>query len=100
MPRFNMRIKDKYFCWSTIVDAPITHGMTVEEYRKWYIFEYGNIAYDEQKFNNMISALDKNASVYGNGIVESETIEDAILCNRAGENEAWITADEIYERYS
>ena len=29
MPRFTIKIKDRYFHWSTIVDAPITHGMTM-----------------------------------------------------------------------
>jgi len=32
---------DVYFEWSTIVDGPVTYGMTLEEFKAYYKDEYG-----------------------------------------------------------
>lgn len=99
MPRFTVKIKDKYFHWSTIVDAPITDGMTLDEFRKWYIKEYGRNGYKKEMFDMMIEKLEKYSAVNGSGCVIAETIEEAIDENRAGKNEKYLTAEQIYEQY-
>ena len=95
MPRYTVKIKDRYFHWSTIVDAPITDGMSREEFCAWYLKEYGV----NHRFKNMMDLLEKYPAVNGNAVVMAETMEDAISGNRAGENGEYLTADEIYEQY-
>jgi hypothetical protein len=99
MPRFTIKIKDRYFHWSTIVDAPITDGMLVDEFRKWYIFEYGNSGYNPELFDKMIIMLERFPAVNGNGRAIAETLEEAIAGNCAGKDGEYLTADEIYEQY-
>ena len=99
MPRFTIKIKDRYFHWSTIVDAPITDGMTVNEFREWYKAEYGREGYRQEAFDKMISMLEKYPAVNGSGHPVANTMKEAIRCNRAGENEKYLTAEQIYEQY-
>jgi len=98
MPRFTIKIKDKYFHWSTIVDAPITDGMNLEDFRKWYKYEYSS-DYNEKLFDKMIDTLTKYPAANGNGNPIADTIDEAIRCNRAGKNESYLTAEQIYEQY-
>ena len=45
MPRYILKIndgsKDYYLLWSTVVDAPVTQGMSLREFKKYYQSEYG-----------------------------------------------------------
>lgn len=47
MGRYIIRItddtdkKDYFLEWSTIVDAPVTYGMSLEEFEQYYRHEYG-----------------------------------------------------------
>lgn len=99
MPRFTVKIKDRYFHWSTIVDAPISDGMLLEDFRKWYFNKYGTDGDSEEQFNNMIKLLDTYPAVNGGGCIIAETLREAIRGNRAGENEKHLTANQIYEQY-
>ncbi len=48
MPKYIIKITDPkdntdYFMeWSTVVDAPITYGCSLEEFKEYYKKEYGN----------------------------------------------------------
>jgi hypothetical protein len=99
MPRFTVKIKDRYFHWSTVVDAPITDGLTLEEFRRWYIKEYGRNGYEKEMFDRMIQRLEKYPAVNGSGIVIAETLREALRGNRAGKNENHLTSKQIYEQY-
>ena len=45
MPRFIVKLsegdKEWYMEWSTVVDAPVTYGMSLEEFNKYYQEENG-----------------------------------------------------------
>lgn len=41
MGKFIIKIHDHYLEWSTIVDAPITLGMSLDEFRAYYQDMYG-----------------------------------------------------------
>ena len=70
-----IKIKDKYFIWSSVVDAPVSHGMTKE--RTKIMQEIGECKH------------------FWKG-----TVEELISGNRAGINECELPADEIYKRYT
>lgn len=47
MPSFIIKVKDEkfnkdyYMEWSTIVDAPVTYGMSLDEFKEYYKEQYG-----------------------------------------------------------
>lgn len=61
MPSFIMKLtderenKDYYLMWSTIVDAPITWGMALEQFKNWYLRECGKI----EELNERLKRADK-----------------------------------------
>ena len=98
MSRCTIKIKDKYFHWSTVVDAPITDGMNLEDFRNWYKNEYSSY-YNEKLFDKMIDTLTKYPAANGNGNPIANTIDEAISFNHAGKNGLYLTAEQIYEQY-
>jgi hypothetical protein len=94
MPRAILYFKevDKFLTWSTIVDAPVTCLLTEEEYRKYYICEYGRAGMEG--LDEKIEQAKKTGCNWG------DDIDDVISGNRAGDNESDISKEEIIERYT
>jgi hypothetical protein len=92
-----IKIKDLYFEWSTVVDAPITNGMKLRELVDYIEDEYGKQGLREfpERFARVIR--------YGHSMVQRYPspllLKGFIEGNRAGENETELTADQIYEKY-
>ena len=92
MPNYIIKIKDKYFEWSTIVDAPITNSMTIEELERYISVSQGD--------EGIRKLPERMVRVNAKGCSSLRDDLGALLeSNRAGENETSITAEEIYERY-
>ncbi len=95
MPRYIIKIREKYFIWSTIVDAPITVGMTKTQLEDYIKDEYG-----WQGLNELPERL-KRVEEKGTSALEIyNSMEETVKCNRAGNKEACLTIDEIYEKYA
>lgn len=92
MPRYIGKIDDRYFEFSTIVDAPVTYLMTREEYEAYYRSEYGNSAMD--KFAERMERADRK----GTSSVMDDSFEDMISCNRYGDGESCLSVDEFRDR--
>jgi hypothetical protein len=88
-----MKIKDCYLEWSTIVDAPVTPGLSLEDFKKYYKEEYGNAGM--MNLPRWLAELDKKES----SAIGYENIEDLLSFNRAGPKESCLTLDEIYSAY-
>lgn len=41
MPRYIIKLGNFYLEWSTVVDAPVTFGMPIEEFKEYCQAEYG-----------------------------------------------------------
>jgi hypothetical protein len=93
MAKYIVKIKDKYLEWSTIVDAPITYGMSLNEFKEHYKEQYGA--------NAMRSLQDrlKRVEKYGTSAIEGMSIENLIAGNRAGEDETELTLADIERDY-
>lgn len=87
-----IKIKDKYFEWSTIVDAPVSNGMNLKELETYVKEKYGNSRLENLPY--MLKTVDKTGTSFA-----GEDLNSMIICNRAGENEKNISAEEIYEKY-
>lgn len=93
MARFIVKIDGKYLEWSTVVDAPVTYGMTREEFEAYYRFNYGE--------SWMEHLPERMARVEANGTssFNCTSIEDVIAGNRAGDGEQELTLEQIAEKY-
>ncbi|MFW6030480.1 MAG: hypothetical protein ACOCRO_09540 [Halanaerobiales bacterium] len=89
-----IKIKDKYFEWSTISDAPVTYGMNKDELQEYIKTEYGNKGLKE------LPERLKRVKEKGTSWLENINLEDTIKFNHAGENEEYLNKEEIYEQYS
>lgn len=86
-------IKDKYFEWSTIVDAPVSYAMTLEELTAYIKEEYGNRGIEE------LDRRIERCNIYGTSFIGWGNVEEILSCNRAGLNERKLTAEKIYKVY-
>jgi hypothetical protein len=89
MPKHIIKLKDYYLEWSTIVDAPITFGMSLDELKKYYQAEYGQSSL--LRFAQKLKDTEEYGSSDRNGI------DSVISCNRAGPNEIPLSKARIYK---
>ena len=92
MGRGFIKIKDRYFEWSTVVDAPVTYAMTLDELKEYVREEYGNEGLEY--LPPRLERVEKTGTSF-----VGETLKSVLSANRAGENEKRISADKIYQRY-
>ena len=89
-----VKIKDRYFEWSTISDAPNTYGMTLDELHEYIKEEYGR-----QGLESLPKRLER-VEAKGCSAYEYPSVADFLSCNRAGPDETEISLDEIYRLYA
>lgn len=85
---------DCYVEWSTITDSPITSTMTLEQLRGYILEEYGRAGLER------LPARLERVERTGTSGLDGGTLESLLVCNRAGENEANATLEEIIKRYA
>ncbi len=86
--------EDYYLIWSSVVDAPITEGMTYDELLEYYKFEYGQ--------SGMKRLQERLARVEETGCsdaISREPLKKWVAFNRAGPNESQLTFEEIIDVY-
>jgi hypothetical protein len=94
MGQYIVKIKDKFFMWSSIVDAPISAGLTEEELTEWIRQEHGR-----DGLHTLPERLER-VRQKGTSSHMYDSAEEVIEGNHAGPNGSSLTADEIYEQYS
>lgn len=93
MGRLIIKLEDKYMEWSTIVDAPVTPGMSYFDFREYYTKEHGETSV--MIFDERMSRVHSK----GTSSFDDENVDETISANRAGENESCLTKEEIINRY-
>ena len=97
MPRYIIKLqdvdRDYYLMWSTIVDAPITFGLTLGQFRDWYQAEYGKAGLTE--FPERMLRVEQK----GTSSNMHPSAEKVIGYNRAGPDETCLTREQILEKY-
>ena len=93
MPNFIIKLDDYYLEYSTIVDAPITYGLKRADFDNYYRREYGIAGLDT--YEERMRRVDEN----GTSEIGATSVEETILCNRAGYDETKITKQEMINRY-
>ena len=93
MGKFIVKIKDYYLEWSTIVDGPVTFGMKIEDFKRYYRDMYG-----EEVMRELPLRLER-VEQKGTSAIDHEDINDTIRFNRAGPREGILRINEIYKAY-
>jgi len=83
---------DYFLEWSTIVDAPVTYGMSEIEFREYYREYYGTSS--DAILNGRLDRVNLTGISAVGG-----TLNEVTRNNRAGENETNISLQEILENY-
>jgi hypothetical protein len=94
MPKYIIKIKDKYFEWSTVVDAPTTYGMTEDELREHVQFQDGKTGLDA------LPERLARVAVKGTSSHMDASLAELLGCNRAGDGETELTEEQIYAKYA
>ena len=93
MPRYIVKLKDYYFLFSSVVDAPVTFGMSLDAFKEYYKLEYGQDSLKD--LDSRLSRVEK----YGSSDMAELSADDILEFNKAGPNEDALTVDEIYKAY-
>ena len=100
MGRFILKIKDEifnkdyYLEWSTVTDSPVSFGMELEEFKKYYISEYGEAS--RHGLEERLERTNRNGS---SGYSPYDILEEFFESNRAGDKGESIGKEEILELY-
>ena len=96
MGRFICKFQDGdtayYLEWSTVVDAPATRGMSLDEFTEYHRIEYGSIGLEFQDRMNRVEEKGTSAFDYA-------SVDEVIEGNRAGDDETCLTKEQIIEIY-
>jgi hypothetical protein len=82
-----------YLEWSSIVDAPVTRGMSLEELREHIKREYGNEGV--YGFPDRMRRVEAR----GSSLTDGSTARDVVSFNRAGRGETCLTMAQLVEVY-
>ena len=93
MGKYIIKLGDYYLEWSTVVDAPVTYGMTLDEFKGYYEWEYG-----QQGMYTLPGRLER-VEEKGTSCYDDSDVDATIIGNRAGPDETELTKDEIYRAY-
>lgn len=96
MPRFTVKLETprgpRYLEWSTIVDAPISWGMTLAEYKRYYRDKYGSEG--ARDLVQVLAEIDQQGTA-----TRFETAEQLVTCNRAGLGGTELSLEQIISHY-
>lgn len=80
--------------WSTIVDAPVTCGMSLNEFKDYYLKEHGRINFDGLQYRL------QRVEAHGTSSMDTNETPHSIMAgNRAGPNETSLSDEEIFTAY-
>jgi hypothetical protein len=98
MPRYIVKLthgaQDYYLEWSTVVDAPVTYGMPLEEFREYYRDEYGRVG--EEDLAQRLARVEATGTSCR---YPDSTADSVVEGNRAGPGETCLSKQEIIRRY-
>ena len=95
MPKDIIKLKDRYLEWDTNIDAPITTGMTLKDFKVYYQNEYGNRGM--RGLDEQLARVERVGTSHLHA--SSESLDLMFSFNRAGKNETTLTADQVYDFY-
>lgn len=86
--------KDYYMEWSTVVDAPITYGLDLNEFKEYYKSQYC-----ERGMMDLPERMKRVEKTGSSGMPPYNKLDDFFKFNKAGSNESCIDKEGILNRY-
>lgn len=83
---------DYYIEWSSVIDAPISVGMDIESFKKYYLEKYGTV--EKQNICELLKRVDKSGTSS-----RFETLPETLSFNRAGKNETTLSKNKLIQHY-
>lgn len=97
MPRYIVKLTEEdkswYMEWSTVVDAPVTYGMSLENFKQYYKEMYGLSSLPE------LEQRLERCEAKGTSSMIDDDADEVISFNRAGKNETILTKQQIIDCY-
>ena len=98
MPRYIIKLTDKeskdyYLEYSSVVDAPVTYGMSLQDFKKYYINSYGQ--HSIHQLNDRLERVEE----CGTSCRLDKSVDDTIELNRAGDKETTLTKDQLINKF-
>lgn len=87
--KLNDGTENYYLEWSSTVDAPVTFGMSLDEFKKYYRDEFGQ--YGFEKLGPRLERVGRK----GTSSHLDDDVDDTISHNRAGKNGTCLTKEQI-----
>lgn len=84
---------DWYLEWSSIVDAPVTYGMSRQEFERYYLEQYGRDGFRD--FEERMGRVEK----HGTSSPLRAAVEHVIRRNHAGDNDEPLTIEQLITKY-
>jgi hypothetical protein len=101
MPRYLIKLTDpdnpwdwRVMEWSTVVDAPVTYGLTVAEAERLHEVDprYSDCVFHERLYR-------MHTKGHSNMVFDPEGPDARVACNRAGPDEESLDRRQIWKRY-
>lgn len=97
MPSFLIKLtnkkKDYFLEWSTIVDAPITYGLSLHELKGYIKERYGT-----EGLKDLSSRLER-VQEKGHSAFSNRSLKEIIIPNRAGKNERSLSIEGLIRKF-
>lgn len=83
----------KYLEWSTVVDAPVTFGVELEHFKRWYLETHGTNSARE-----LAERLER-VERFGTSSIPETSTASLTKYNRAGPREQCATLEQLWEMF-
>ena len=93
MVHYIIKLKQYYYLQSSVVDAPITDSLDIDQLTQQIKIREG-----EEGLRKLPARL-KRVEEKGTSAFNYSSVEELIACNRAGENENHLSMDELIKEY-
>lgn len=100
MPRYIVKFtdsktqKDYYLEWSSIVDAPVTYGVSLDEFKDYYLQKYGSSSSQELQ-ERLVRVQETGTS----DMLDRSPVEKWTAFNRAGKDERKLSYKQLIRQY-
>lgn len=83
----------RYLEWSSVVDAPVSWGVTLKKFKEYYKEEYGRSGLEE------LDQRLERVEMKGTSSRVHSSVDEQIRYNRAGRGETRLTKEQIIEYF-
>jgi hypothetical protein len=85
-----IKLGEHYLTWSTVVEAPVSRGMNLDDFKRYYQARY--VSTDTLDIELALVEVRGVSTIV-------DDLDSLISCNRAGDKERHLTISELIKKY-